>query len=195
VREAQCAMTLMAETLEESSQETLQVRLLAPLTALVQELGLHWQGVVSDNQASLRLAVAQTLPGVPHQVCQSHCLREAGQLTFEADRAMKKALKAAFRQPIARLRKRIQALPDNDRFRTILLDYAHALHSTLLEGGVAPFQLGGIQVFDALVDLAASLLRCQKKTTMCCYGGCWPSPTIAYRLSLRWNALASNVSG
>jgi hypothetical protein len=49
------------------------------------------------------------------------------------------------------------------------LDYAVALQSTLLEGGVAPFELGGLKVFDALADLEASLLRCQKKaTTSCC---------------------------
>ena len=163
VRETQSNVTLLAESLEESTHDTLSQRLLKPLQTLGEELGLKWQGVISDNQISIRLAVAQTLKGVAHQVCQSHCLRDAGQLTFEADRSTKKALKAAFRPPIMRLRKRIQALPETDRFRIILLDYATALHSTLLEGGVAPFALGGIQVFDDLVALETSLLRCQKK--------------------------------
>lgn len=169
VRELQCGVTLLAENLEESSHDTLSKRLFEPLKALAEELHLSWRGVVSDAQESIRLAVGQNLPGVPHQACQAHCLREAGQLTFEADRTMKKELKAAFRYALARLRKRIQAVPADDPFRSVLLDYAEALHSTLLEGGVAPFDLGGIKVFEALDSVEASLTRCQKKATTCCY--------------------------
>ena len=169
VRELQCGLTLLAELLTDSSHETLSRHLLEPLKVLVAESGLTWGGVISDAQESIRLAVANSLPGVPHQACQSHCLRDAGQVTFEADRALKKSLKAAFRQSLTRLRKRIRALPENALVRAVLLDHAVALQSTLLEGGVAPFDLGGIKVFDALADLEASLLRCQKKgITSCC---------------------------
>ena len=168
VRELQCDVTLLAENLEDSTQTTLSQRLLTPLKALAADLGLSWRGVVSDAQESIRLAVAQALSGVPHQACQSHCLRDAGQLTFEADRAMKKDLKAAFRYSLARLRQRIQALSADDLFRPVLLDYADAMRSTLLEGGIAPFDLGGVQVFEALESLEASLSRCQKKAITCC---------------------------
>jgi hypothetical protein len=132
-----------------------------------------WRGVVSDAQESIRLAVGRSLKGVPHQACQSHCLREAGQLTFEADRAMKKELKAAFRYALARLHKRIQAWSADDPFRPVLLDYAQAIRSTLLEGGLAPFELGGIKVFEALESLESSLSRCQKKATTSCSAVCW----------------------
>jgi hypothetical protein len=169
VREFQCGLTLLAEPLTDSRHETLSRHLLEPLKALAAELGLTWGGVVSDAQESIRLAVAASLTGVPHQACQSHCLRDAGQVTFEADRSLKKSLKAAFRSGLTRLRKRIGALPETAPVRAVLLDYAVALQSTLLEGGVAPFELGGLKVFDALADLEASLLRCQKKgTTSCC---------------------------
>lgn len=169
VRELQCGVTLLAENLTESSSATLKARLFEPLNTLAKELRLIWRGVVSDAQESIRLAVAQSLSGVPHQACQSHCLRDAGQATFEADRAMKTDLKAAFRPALARLRKRIQTWSANDPFRPILLDYAEAIHSTLLVGGVAPFELGGVQVFEALESLEASLSRCQKKViTYCC---------------------------
>ena len=50
-------------------------------------------GVISDGQRSLRKAVASALPGVPHQLCQFHYLREAGHFIFEADRHAKKELK------------------------------------------------------------------------------------------------------
>jgi len=174
VRELQCRVTLLAVNLADSSQEALCEHLLAPLNGLAQELRLSWQGVVSDAQESIRLAVAQSLPGVPHQACQSHCLRAAGQLTFEADRAMKKQLKASFRQALPRLRQRIEALPTADPFRPVLWDYTAALQSVLPEGGVAPFELGGLRVFDALADLEASVLRCQKKGITSCCAACSP---------------------
>jgi hypothetical protein len=45
----------------------------------------------------------------------------------------------------------------------VLFDYADAMRSTLLEGGIAPFELGGIRVFDDLTALATSLACCQEK--------------------------------
>jgi hypothetical protein len=163
VREIQTDTTLMAESLAESSNTVIGARIFDPLKALADELGLRWQGVVSDAQESIRLAVAHSLQDVPHQACQSHCLRDAGKLTFEADRSMKTQLKAAFRQPIERFQKRIRAWPESDGCRAVLIDYAAAVHTNLLEGGVAPFELGGVRVFEALDELAASLARCQKK--------------------------------
>ena len=130
-------------------------------------MGLSWHGVVSDAQESIRTAVSKELPGVPHQACQSHCLRKAGDLTFQADRNMKKRLKASFRQGLRRVERRIERLPEADPFRPVLADYADAMRTTLLEGGVAPFALGGMRVFDDLTALAASLTRCQEKGGMC----------------------------
>jgi hypothetical protein len=169
VRELQCRVTLLAENLEESSQEALCEHILEPLKDLLKELGLTWRGVVSDAQETIRLAVSHSLPGTPHQACQAHCLRDAGNLTFEADRAVKTDLKASFRHAIPRLRKRIQALPAEDPFRAVLLNYVSLMRSLLLEGGVAPFELGGVRVFDALEDLEVSVLRCQKKAITSCY--------------------------
>jgi len=163
VREVQCGVTLLAVNLEESSQDALCEHLFEPLKVLAQELGLSWQGVVSDAQETIRLAVGKSLAGVPHQACQSHCLRDAGKLTYEADRAMKKGLKASFRRALPRLRQRIQALPADDPFRLVLLDYTAAVRSVLPEGGIAPFELGGIKVYETLEDLEASVIRCQKK--------------------------------
>ena len=61
-------------------------------------------GVISDGQPSIRKAVAQALPGVPHQLCQFHFLREAAHPVFEADRHAKKELKKGGRgvRPIER---------------------------------------------------------------------------------------------
>jgi hypothetical protein len=126
-------------------------------------------GVVSDAQESIRMAVALSLPGTPHQVCQFHALRDAGALIFESDRSLKTHLKGVFPGQLGCLEGAIARLPHSDPHQAILADYALAIHSTLLEGGVAPFGLAGIQVFDALRDIAGSLQRCQKKgATGCC---------------------------
>jgi hypothetical protein len=162
-REIQTGLTLLAETLEDSATPFLVERLFEPLKSLAEELHLKWRGVISDAQESIRLAVANSLPGVPHQVCQFHCLRDAGSLIFEQDRSLKTHLKSSIRGRLGRLELSIQRLPDTDPCKGVLNDYALAIHSTLLEGGVAPFDLAGIQIFDALSGIASSLQRCQKK--------------------------------
>jgi transposase-like protein len=53
--------------------------------------------VISDGQQSIRTAVAQALPGVPHQLCPFHYLREAAKPVVEADRHAKKELKKRVR--------------------------------------------------------------------------------------------------
>jgi hypothetical protein len=166
VRELQLNLTLLAENLTESSEGEIIGRLLQPLQALAQELALPWHGIVSDAQETIRTAVSKQLPGVPHQACQSHCLRKAGELTFEADRSLKTQLKAVLRTRLKRVEQRITRLPEPNPYQTILADYADAMHATLLEGGVAPFELGGIRIFDDLTALAASLARCQEKGGM-----------------------------
>jgi hypothetical protein len=185
VREVQCGQTLLAESLDDGSNAMLSQCLLEPLKTLAAELGLSWLGVISDAQESIRLAVAHSLPGVPHQACQSHCLRAAGQLTFESDRNLKKRLKAAFRWQLYPLQKRIANLTVPDPVQPVLVDYADAIQSTLLEGGLAPFDLGGLKVYAALAAIAASLQRCQKKAITHSYTVCWSSSMLASPLLAR----------
>lgn len=165
VRECQLGLTLVAENLANSRNTTLSQHILEPLLTLVSENGVPWYGVVSDGQASIRLALQKSLPDVPHQLCQFHILRTAGQPTFEADRHLKKRLKAAYRDRLRRATQTMHRLPASNPYKAVLTEYADAIHSTLLMGGVAPFDLGGIRLFDALTDVAASLHRCQKKAT------------------------------
>ena len=54
-------------------------------------------GAVSDGQESIRKAVAGALPGVPHQLCHFHYLREAAKPIYEADRHAKKEFKKRVR--------------------------------------------------------------------------------------------------
>ena len=78
---------------------------LVPLLREVADaVGVPVEGVISDGQTSIRRAVERALPGVPHQLCQFHFLREAALPVFEADRHAKVQLKAQVRgvRPIER---------------------------------------------------------------------------------------------
>jgi hypothetical protein len=63
----------------------------ALLTEVRQALPVPIKAVVSDGQDSIRKAVAQAFPGVPHQLCHFHYLREAAKPIYEADRHAKKS--------------------------------------------------------------------------------------------------------
>src|SRR5829696_1885829 len=93
VRDCICGEVLAAESLLSARQQDLAELLRAVAAAA----GVPVQAVVTDGQQSVRKAVAQALPGVPHQLCQFHYLREAARPIFEADRHAKKELKKKVR--------------------------------------------------------------------------------------------------
>lgn len=53
--------------------------------------------LISDGQQTIRTAIAEVFPGLPHQLCQFHYLREAARPIHEADRHAKKELKKQVR--------------------------------------------------------------------------------------------------
>ncbi len=81
-----------------------EVDLVTLITTVKSQLQLPIEGVVSDGQQSIRNAVESALPGVPHQLCHFHYLREAARPIYEADRHAKKELKKRVRgvRPIER---------------------------------------------------------------------------------------------
>ena len=117
-------------------------------------------GVISDGQQSLRKAVASALPGVPHQLCQFHYLREAGHFIFEADRHAKKQLKKQVRgvRPIER---QIGERTDTEAAATRA--YCLAVRSALTDDGRAPLDAAGLRLVDRLVAIQASLDRVAEK--------------------------------
>jgi hypothetical protein len=86
VRDCLSGEVLLARALLSSTAADL-IPLLREVTSAV---GVPVTGVVSDGQSSIRRAVAQALPGVPHQLCHFHYLREAAAPIVEADRHAKK---------------------------------------------------------------------------------------------------------
>ena len=117
-------------------------------------------GVVSDGQRSLRKAVASALPGVPHQLCQFHYLREAGHFIFEADRHAKKELKKQVRgiRPIER---QLEGRADAEAAATRA--YCLAVRSALTDDGRAPLEAAGLRLVDRLTAIQASIERVAEK--------------------------------
>jgi len=89
LREVLSGEVLLARSLLSATEADLAV-LLQEATAA---LPVPVVGVVSDGQHAIRNAVVKALPGVAHQLCQFHYLREAAKPVYEADRHAKKELK------------------------------------------------------------------------------------------------------
>src|SRR5215210_5208347 len=100
VRECLSGEVLLARSLLGGTSEDLK-----PLLQEVADaLEVPIKGIISDGQHAIRKAVGSALPGVPHQLCQFHYLREAAKEVYEADRHAKKELKKRVRgvRPIER---------------------------------------------------------------------------------------------
>src|SRR5205814_3248853 len=88
LRDCLSGEVLLPRSLLGSTQDELAALLREVETALPVPI----RGVISDGQPSIRRAVKAALPGVPHQLCQFHYLREAARPIYEADRHAKKEL-------------------------------------------------------------------------------------------------------
>jgi hypothetical protein len=136
----------------------------ADLAPLLQEVakavGVPVLGVVSDGQTSVRRAVAEALPGVPHQLCQFHFLREAAHPVFEADRHAKVRLKAHARgvRPIER-----SLEGRDDREAGVARGYCAAVRSALTDDGRTPLAASGLKLKARLEAVAGSLDRVAEK--------------------------------
>jgi hypothetical protein len=103
IRDCLSGLVLLARALLSSACGDL-AGLLREVAAELAAIGVPIDGVVSDGQHSIRLAIARVWPDVPHQLCHFHYLREAALPIFEADRHAKKELKKTVRgvRPIER---------------------------------------------------------------------------------------------
>ncbi len=136
---------------------------LAPLLGEVAAaVGVPVEGVISDGQTSIRRAVERALPGVPHQLCHFHLLREAALPVFEADRHAKKELKKQVRgvRPIERA---VEGRDDAEA--EVIRGYCAAVCSAITDDGRAPLAASGLKLRARLEKVAASLDRTAKGGT------------------------------
>ena len=85
LRDCLSAEVLLARSLLSATQDDLADL----IDSVRQALGVPIGGGISDGQPSLRCAVANALPNVPHQLCHFHYVREAAKAVYEADRHAK----------------------------------------------------------------------------------------------------------
>jgi len=155
VRDCLSGEVLRARSLLSSSEDDL-----APLLKEVRAaLDVPIAGVVSDGQRSIRNAVASALPGVPHQLCQFHYLREAARPLYEADRHAKKELKKRVRgiRPIERALEGRQ-----DAEAQAVRGYCAAVRSALTDDRRPPLKPSGLELHRRLKAIESSLGRAEK---------------------------------
>jgi hypothetical protein len=143
---------LLARSLLSSCQDDLAEL----ITEVRKALSVPVTGVVSDGQTSIRKAVARALPGVPHQLCHFHYLREAAMPIYEADRHAKVQLKKKVRgvRPIERS---VEGREDAEA--EVVRGYCAAVRSALTDDGRPPLEASGLKLRDRLTKVSASLGR------------------------------------
>src|SRR6266516_6287301 len=156
IRECLSGEVLLARPLLSATESDLA----ALFREVLQMVPVPVVGVISDGQRSLRKAVVSALPGVPHQLCQFHYLREAGHFIFEADRHVKQELKKQVRgvRPIER---QLEGRTDAEAVATRA--YCLAVRSALTDDGRAPLDAAGLRLVDRLAAIQASLDRVAEK--------------------------------
>jgi hypothetical protein len=130
--------------------------LAALLARAAESVGVPGAGVVSDGQHSIRNAVAEALPGVPHQLCHFHYLREAAGPVYEADRHAKKELKKHVRG-VRQIERRVEER--NDAQAEVVRGYCAAVRGALTDDGRPPLDSAGLRLRDRLTAVADSLGR------------------------------------
>jgi hypothetical protein len=156
LRDCLSGEVLLARSLLSATQADLAVL----LQTVHQAVRVPIVGVISDGQLSIRGAVAEVFPEVPHQLCHFHYLREAAKPIYEADRHAKKELKKRVRgvRPIER---RLDGRSDPEA--AVVRGYCAAVRSALTDDGRPPLDAAGLKLHDRLSAIAASLHQGAKK--------------------------------
>lgn len=134
------------------------------IAALIREvrdvLPVPIAAVVSDGQETIRKAVARTLPGIPHQLCHFHYLREAAKPISEADRHAKKELKK--RVPGVRPIERAAQAEQNLQAE-VVRGYRAAVRAALTDDKLPPLSASGLKLHARLQMIVGSLERARNK--------------------------------
>ena len=147
VRDELTGRILTAENVTDSTKERLK-QVLAPVVALK----LPVLGVISDAQPTELQAVADLWPGVPHQLCQFHALREASRLISNADHRVKTDMRIRMQQKTHEFRqnlhKRLRQASEQEpgpetRQLELLEEYAATVGGAINLTGLKPFGYAG----------------------------------------------------
>jgi hypothetical protein len=158
VRESVSGEVLLARSLLGANEEEVAGLLEEVKVALPVPI----RGIISDGQHSIRNALKSVLPGVAHQLCQFHYLREAARVVFEADRHAKKELKKRVRgvRPIER---ELEGRNEDDRQAEAIRGYCLAVRSAITDDGRPPLCASGLKLQERLENIHTSIERVEEK--------------------------------
>jgi hypothetical protein len=159
VRDCLSEEILLARPLLSSTQGDLTA-LLKEVKAQLKQLEVGVKGVISDGEETIGSAVAFVVPGVPHQRCQFHYLKDATKLLYEADRHAKTQLKKQ-RPRVRPIERALEehSPPENDAIR----GYCIAVRAALTDDGRSPLQPSGLKLDDRITRVSDSIARVQEK--------------------------------
>jgi hypothetical protein len=146
--------TLLAKNLASADKNSL-----ATLLKEVKTLNIKINAVISDGQRSIRLAVKQELPNIPHQLCHYHFLRNIAKPVSEMDRALKVDLKKKVRgiKPIEQ-----KTIDSQDKQKQLIYKYCQTIRFALQDDGRYPLKPGGLQLYSRLQTIQQSIERNNK---------------------------------
>ncbi len=159
VRDCLSEEILLARPRLRSTQGDLTA-LLTEVKERLEALAVPVKGVISDGEETIGSAVAFVFPGIPHQLCQFHYLKDATKLLYEADRAAKTQLKKHLRgvRPIERALEE-HSTSENEAIR----GYCLAVRAALTDDGRSPLQPSGLKLHDRVTLVRDSIARVQEK--------------------------------
>jgi hypothetical protein len=159
LRDTGSGEVLLARSLLGATEEDL-VPLLSEVATVCRTLEIPIRGVISDGQRSIRKAVARALPGIAHQLCHFHYLREAAKPISDADRHAKKELKKHVRgvRPLERV---LEGRTDAEA--EAVRGYCLAVRSALTDDGQPPLDAAGLRLQERLQAIEASIGRVEEK--------------------------------
>jgi hypothetical protein len=156
LRDCLSGTVLLARSLLSAAQPDLAVL----LRTVRQNVQGPIAGIISDGQLSIRGAVAEVFPHVPHQLCHFHYLREAAKPIYEADRHAKKARKKRVRG-VRPLERRLEGRRDPEA--EVVRGYCAAVRSALTDDGRPPLEASGLKLHARLTAITASIERGEKR--------------------------------
>ena len=196
IRDCLSGLVLLARALLSSACNEL-AGLLREVAADLAALGVPVDGVVSDGQHSIRLAISKVWPDVPHQLCHFHYLREAALPIYEADRHAKKELKKTVRgvRPIER---KVEGRSDAEA--QIVQGYCAAVRSALTDDGRPPLEACGCTTAWRRLRPASAASRKRgrsangvEEASVPARQGPGPDPRAVIRRSFRWVHAAARI--
>lgn len=163
VRDALTGRVLTADNVTVSDKEMMK-RVLAPVIAL----GVPVLGAISDAQESIRLAIAELWPSIPHQLCHYHVLREASRPIYEQDRKLKVEMRKPLQERVRKVRQQLEQQrqmatgPEAEQV-AVLADYALGVQTAINLEGKQPFDYAGLAAYDALTALHKRVEAVEKR--------------------------------